>query len=610
MPTKLRTLGVQGDNLPTKKSRSVTAGDFSIGGLIGQFERKYAIAYQIKNMTEFQEIFGGNVSSSFYGYDTVNSFFQNSVGTESSLYVKSHIGNTGSAIDAVVAFSNISDTDGSPETTFKISAAYKNQDEHGVHGNRVGYKITNGARFTTAANGSGTKDDLYALLDSVSGIKVGDLVKFVATAGGGATVYKKITVVNESLGKVEFAGAFHASANLADNDVVTVIGIKVQAYEKSINGIVREVESDIGKIYCTLSPEVTDFYIDNVFKEHKYFKITSQTHTHTLFDMYPADVTTITYMTSGADGTAASTVAHWSYLNFTAFDSLPIRFLCNCETTLQTLNQAGEVYCAGRTSDTPFWIYNIPSNQSKSQLQTLGGIYQRSDAVMGVIVAHWLQITDPFATSVIAPPREIPNVGAVMGLWIRSIGTNGIHYIPAIQANPLKGIVGLVGTQFTSDTDRTDIASYGVNCAQYLAGSGYVVRNFFTPSTAQEYQFANGLLMRNFIKVSGVDSLQVSENMPNTFNRIQEDRMAMYIFLQRLWSSGSTGKVPLGETFGIAQNTDGTQTKFEDHVEVIADAVNNPQTNINAGERNIDVYFTYPAPAGSIRIRVGLMLRN
>jgi hypothetical protein len=86
--------------------------------------------------------------------------------------------------------------------------------------------------------------------------------------------------------------------------------------------------------------------------------------------------------------------------------------------------------------------------------------------------------------------------------------------------------------------------------------------------------------------------------------------MAMYIFLQRLWSSGSTGKVPLGETFGIAQNADGTQTKFEDHVEVIADAVNNPQTNINAGERNIDVYFTYPAPAGSIRIRVGLMFRN
>jgi hypothetical protein len=79
--------------------------------------------------------------------------------------------------------------------------------------------------------------------------------------------------------------------------------------------------------------------------------------------------------------------------------------------------------------------------------------------------------------------------------------------------------------------------------------------------------------------------------------------------LYRLWFVGSTGNVPTGETFGQQQNDDGTLTDFSDHVQVIADAINNPLSSINLGERNIDVYFTYPAPAGSIEINVGILIR-
>lgn len=609
MPTNLRTLGVSGENLPTKKARTVEASDFLIGGMIIQSERKYDIAYLIHNMNEFVEIFGYNVSSSFYGWDEVNLFFQNVVGTDAKLYVKSHIGNTGSALDAVVANANIADQAGAPETTMILKAAYKNQDEYGVHGNRIGYKITNGYRFTTAANGAGTKDDLFVVIDSVAGVKVGDIMKFVATGGGGATVYKKITLIDESTKKVYFSGAFDGAANMQDNDAAYVLGFRLQVYEKSINGVVKEVETDMGKIYCTMAPEVTDFYVDNIFKENKYLKAVSQTHTHVLNEMFPADVATITYLTSGADGTSPTTNSHWSYHNYTAFDDLPIRFLANPETTLTTVNQDGETYCKGRW-DNPKWIYNIPSNQSKTQLQDIGASYQRSDDVLGVIVAQWLKITDSFATSTLAPPREIPNVGAVMGCWIRSIGIYGIHYIPAIKQNPIFGISGIVGIQFTSNVDRTELAEYGVNCIEYISGYGYIVRNFFTPSITLEFSFANGILMREYFKVSGVDSLQQSENQPNSFNRIKDDKDALYIFMRRMWDTGSTGSVPLGETFGIAQKEDGSPTQFEDHVEVIADLVNNPQSKINAGERNIDIYFTYPAPAGSIRIRAGLMLRS
>ena len=263
----------------------------------------------------------------------------------------------------------------------------------------------------------------------------------------------------------------------------------------------------------------------------------------------------------------------------------------------------------GRT-DLPKVIVNIAKNRSKSQLLDIGHRFQRTDDVLAVICANFLKITDPFTTSTIAPPREIPNVGHVMGNWIRSIGLKGVHFVPATKDNPIFGIIGIVGDQLLNDFDRTDVAQAGINMIQFIQGSGNVIRNFFTPSTSVEFQFANGILMREFIKISSVDSLQNSENTPNSFDRIKSDKTAIVNFLFRLWSVGSTGQVPLGETFGQGINEDGTETVALDHFQVTADAVNNPEIKVQAGERNLDVFFTFPAPAGSIKIGVGILLRS
>ena len=67
--------------------------------------------------------------------------------------------------------------------------------------------------------------------------------------------------------------------------------------------------------------------------------------------------------------------------------------------------------------------------------------------------------------------------------------------------------------------------------------------------------------------------------------------------------------MPTGETFGQQENLDGTVTAPEDHFQVKADPINNPQSDINAGERTIDSWFSYPAPAGRIKIGVGILLR-
>lgn len=603
----MRQLGVQGENLPSKKSLVVEASDFLIGGMIGRTERSFVKAFPVQNMKQFQEIFGINANSAYYGYDEASLFFSNVVGTNAKLYFKSHVGNTGTAIDAVQASASIVDTfPSTPEATIRIGAGYKNNVEYGVHGNRIGYTITGGARFTTACDGAVSTGNTYAKLLSVAGIKIGDLLKF--THAPSTYVYQKVTGIDEATRQVSFGAAF-GSAAILDTDKCEVWGIRVRIYEKGLTGIVKEVETAIGAIYCSLESEVSDYYIDNVFAQHGYAIVTSQTHTgtHTLLSKYPADVSTVTYLASGADGTAPTTLAHWIYGNQTAFDNTPVRVIANCETTLATVHQSLETYCQARW-DNPKCLPNCASNQTLAQLQTIGQGYQRSDAVLSILVAHWVKITDPFASSSIAPLRNVPSVGAVMGCWLRTIGTLGIHYIP-VKQTPVYGIAGIYGVEFPLDADRTTLAEAGVNCLQYIAGYGYVIRNFFTGSTATEYKFANGLLMRDYIKVSGVDSLNSSENQPNAFNRILENKMAMITFMRRLWDQGSTGSVPKGETFGIATTDDGSPTLFEDHVEVVADIVNNPADKVALGERNLDVYYTYPAPAGSIRVRVGIMLK-
>lgn len=603
----LRRLGVYGANLPTKKTLNVEPSDFSIGGFIIRAERKYDKSFLVNNIGEFREIFGEHVVSSYYGWDAVQGFFNNILGVTGKLYVKSHVGYTGSAIDAVQANVELDDQAGAPQKTIKLKDGYKGEDGYGVSGNRTGYTITNGDRFSTTLDGGVLASATSAVLDSVADVKIGDIVKFVLTGGAGATVYKKITNVVESTRTIEWSGALHGSVTGVDGDAVTVIGFRLRTWRKNINGIVEEVETELGKIYCTMEPEVTDYYVQNVHSENKWLIAEDLSVTEASpEEEFPADVSTTAYLSSGADGTAPTTYAHWERDVEKLADD-PFRFLALPETTDESIQRSLESAMKSRT-DNPKVIFNIASNRTKSQLLDIGHRFQRSDDVLGVIVANWLKITDPFSNSPIAPPREVPNVGHVMGAWVRVIGNKGVHYVPAVKDNPLAGIVGVVGTQLLDDNDRTDVANAGVNMIQEIQGFGTIIRNFFTPSITTEFQFANGILMREFIKVSAVDSLQVSENTPNSFNRIKEDKTAILNFLYRLWSVGSNGNVPTGETFGQTIDDEGNPSAPQDHFQVQADAVNNPLSSVQAGERNLDVYFSYPAPAGSIRIGVGILL--
>ena len=105
----MRRQGIYGESLPTKKSLTVQASDFLVAGLIGKFERKYQQAFLTHNMNEVKEIFGLDIYSSYYGPEQAELFWQNVSGVDAKLYIKSHVGYTGSAIDGVAATVNLLD---------------------------------------------------------------------------------------------------------------------------------------------------------------------------------------------------------------------------------------------------------------------------------------------------------------------------------------------------------------------------------------------------------------------------------------------------------------------------------------------------------------------
>jgi hypothetical protein len=608
MAQELRRLGTYGENLPVKRSRQVRQAEFNKAGYMGFLERRYNKAMLCRRYSEFQEIFGKQIDESAFCPDVVKGFFDNLKNVPGEVYIAGYLGNDGAGnIDAVVATREVAN-DGADADALILSGAYKGEPEYGASGNRTGTLITAADRFSTQASATcAATGQSYAELDSVIGFRVGDIVKFVATGGTPGTEYKKITAIDENLKRISWSGNFSASAAaLAVNDVVSIPGFTIQTYRKDITGVEQEVDIDRGKIVCTTESEVTEFYVGNIFNDSPWLSAVYSS-SDTLADRLISSDSAVTYPTNGAYGTAGYTAGHWD-VTLHLFDDLPVRMLANPETIVDVVQTAGEAYCASREDDNPVWFRTIQSERSKSQLITIGNNLQRSDAVYGKIMAHWLGVTDPFSSAVNAPDREIPNVGHVMGQWVRVIAKYGIHHSQAIQQEPLVGANSVIGIQFPDNFDRTDLANAGINCIQEISGVGIVVRNAFTYSTDEAYRFSEGIIMRNFFKVSFIDSLRDEENMPTTYARLQNNKSAILQFFHKMWNEGTTGSVPVGETFGQTFDPDtGVESKPDDHFECKADLTNNTQTGLNAGQTNFDCYFTFPAPNGSIKIGLGIL---
>jgi len=678
-------LGVRGYDLATRRANVVTPANFSIGGLMGHSQRKYAKAIPVSSPTEFQTIFGGYFSSAAYAPDVVEDFFNNLAGTNGQLYFASYVGNNAGTIDAVVASLTLLDTRVSPASCLTLQAGYNGSGapaggllQYGADGNKTGITVVTGNRFSTtvatsgvavtgktgdttlgsnqianvtgasstwagmliagtgipsgtvilsgsgttlvisqAATASGTGVSLTITqitfaCASVADIEVGDAVTISWSGGSASSGGYLVASVNGPANTFTVSGSGLAAGNyVVAADAIVVPGFQLHTWRIDSKGVVQEVDTDLGSQWCTYYSGVSH-YVGTVFARSNYLVVSVVADAPTNpVQAQPAAIATVTYLAGGADGTTANTAASWA-ATLALFDNLPVRFLANCETSAAVVQVAGETYCYNRW-DSPAWLYLFSANQSLAQLQVTGQGYQRGGKVSGIAgTSTWGYKSDPYNPSPVAPYRAVPSVGAVMGLAVRVINKYGIHYTYGLANEPIVGWQDVYGYQALADTDRTTLARAGVNTIQNLSGSGIVLRNSLTPSTTVDYLFSNALMMTNYIKVSCQGSLQATENYPLTYAKLQADRSAIDTFMRLLWSRGSNGNVPEGETFGqtITQTANGAQSAstYEQSVSVEANLANNPQSSLSAGSEQVWVYFMRPAPAQSIRIGVGIQL--
>jgi len=618
----LRRLGVYGESNPTKKTLGIQPANFTIGAILGFFERKFTIPFPNNSPQDVWRQFGQrlNQPSVYYGPDAVDGFFANLKGAGATLWVSSP--NWTGDIPATTA---IADTMGTAQYPVTIGAGIGYQGsfypQYGAAGNRTGVRIEAGSRYlvvATAISSSGASQVLT--LSSVAGFYVGDIITGAWTGGTPGTQYGTVTNVNPIASQITVT-VLTVAITMLVGDPVNIQAFKIHTYYKTPAGVEAEVDAALGQMWLSLNPLAIPYYAPNVFINSNYITVAINSTTSTVDKKYPSGASftgaSTLYPTGtnggalGVDGTQPASAAVFTPL-FQTLNNVPFMAAILPETTDIPTQKAFESYQRNRTSnDLPKILVHGPEAMSKSSMIAWGVQYQRADDVLQVNLGHWLLVTDPYQTNPTAPPRHVPSLGHVLGAWIQSVYFKGIHYIPATKDISLAGCIGVSGDQILGDQDRTDVANAGVNCIQQLPGYGIVVRNFFTPSTTLEFQWANGILMREFIKASVVTSMQGRENTPNSFAALKESKAAILNFLYSLWNAGSTGNVPTGETFGQTFASDGvTPTKPTDHFEVKADAINNPQSGLNAGQQNYDVSFTYPVPAGSIRIGVGILLRN
>ncbi|TGL39632.1 hypothetical protein EHQ53_14010 [Leptospira langatensis] len=597
-------VGVFGYNLPARQNAVIQPAQFNIVGAIGRFARGLTSVIPINNTSELVLKTGGP-KVGYLGYYVLTSLFQNLQGQPAKIYVKPYV-----ASDAVQATATV--VDQSSAATLAISAAYGDGTvsivDKSFDGNLSGYTINSnfgagdlGGRFQTTVGTNASLGATSLVLSSVAGLRIGDILKIRSTS----LQYTKISAIDANTNTVTCTAL---TAATVATDPVDTLGFQITCYRKNSNGIVSKVSLPENSIWLSLEPENTEFYVNNAFKNHPYLSLTdSASASSPVQNTYPSSITTPAFLASGSDGTAPSSASDWNL--YSAFDIYPVRFLFNTDTTLSGVNIAGEAYCGNRL-DTPQWLYNIPAQQSKASYIAIGQSYQRSNQVNGEIVAGWRNVTDPIGVGS-NPVLRIPNVGAIVGTWIRAFFTGGVHRSPAGDDFPLIGF--LTTSDATENTfteqDRADLQNAGINIIQDLPGRGTLNRSFITPSTSAAYLFGKWNLLQNFIKISAAESNSAAENRPNRIAALKNIGNAIEDFGERLYdASYPFGIDPANGAFGQFFNPDGTISTFDQVFQVQVDQFNNPNSAITNGEGSIYVFF-YPSPdLRKLGIGVGFLI--
>jgi phage tail sheath protein FI len=201
------------------------------------------------------------------------------------------------------------------------------------------------------------------------------------------------------------------------------------------------------------------------------------------------------------------------------------------------------------------------------------------------VYGPWLYLADP-ASSVPGAMRLVAPGGAVVGQYVLTDTSRGVHKAPAGIDTAVKGVLG-VHSQFTEPQLDT-LNQKGVNVIRQITGAGFCIMGARTLNTRMPDRYVN--IRRALISLSkslrDITAFAIFE--PNNAALWEQIEVVVEQFLISQMQSGLLkGSIP--------------ETAYY----IKCDAENNPPASQNAGIVNLEVGVALNSPAEFIIIRIG-----
>jgi hypothetical protein len=553
---------------------------------------------RVSSSAQVRDRFGAPRADAYLSF-AVDGFFANG-GREA--YINRVVGPGSKA-----AFATLNNRATVPGAALRVSAGYRGAEDPGAWGNELRADIYNDARGNATLPGGAANGATSGVLDTVAGFQIGSVVRFV---DGGTTVYRKLTGVNEATKTISWTTPL--AALLSNVTLATTMEFRLLVrYRPAPDGEFLLVEDWRNLSMETDSADYAVARVDHPLTGSRYIVLTDLSGAALTGEEAPAVVSAaaLTLGTEVAPGTSDMLGTAATKMGLYSFDTVQVQLLAIPDAHMlnsngrKTVVQGALDYCALRGDCT--FVGSSPNRgtspgvlpRSLADFTQLESAYLTSlladsaqfqaKKVFGALYAPWISVFDPTFTGP-SPSRFVPPDGHVMGVFARTDLERGIFKAPAGTAAQVRGALEIAAT-FT-DAQHTDLVKNGlVNGVRREPGAGIIVAASRTLSTDTRWWFVNVRLLFNFVKSSLRDGLRFVRQEPHSEELRRAVRLNVVTpFLLGLWRRGAFGSDPPDRVFTVK-----------------CDAENNPPSEIDLGNFNVEVYFYPVKPVETILIVVG-----
>lgn len=482
-------------------------------GIFGKGNRIFATAVNLQGETDREFILGYESRDSKMLYRIASDVIEKAKPYDTNLWIATFKGS-----GAANANVTLSDQAGSPVATLKLQAAYKDKLSYGTYDNNYAVVVKNVVRVSTTIKTVSGSNPTSIVVNSTAGIKVGDEIKMVRSS----TPYGfTVSAIDESTNTLTGVSETGTPA-MQVGDVVSVMNFKLTAYYKNVRGVMLKCDTSFNDNYLSMN-STSEYYAVNVLKNHPVFNGVNMSSATGFYKAFPSDTASgsYTFLASGSDGTAPSSVSDWNTLQ-TLFDNIRLVGIIGCDTTDANVHTDWLSYVNGRRS-TDFPIY-VP------QMTDFGSDYSSLKAYTAPFVksVDWQRILFLYGQRYISDSngdlKKISVHGGVVGKWINVIYSGQAQHSPAEYQYTLTYLTGTepIYEDTWNDSIRTTLYDAGCNIVQYVQGTGILVRNFRTPSNDLRTRDAHKFIIDQIIKFTVEDNEKTQENKPAKYQTLDQ----------------------------------------------------------------------------------------